>query len=172
MLKPEIRTSTLQRRAPTDGLRIAYALLVLIVASSMERNGNHGQGAGADAASRQRRPFFAVSSAASVGNNTPNLIPIGGRDRHACRPSMDGRSSAHTPLTRDALRAERISLQNSNAASTTERRRHTGGRYPPVAQWRHNVEFEHKTVQGQPPLQPCMNLVQATKRPQGGEKIM
>ena len=48
---------------------------------------------------------------------------------------------------------------------------YTGGRYPPVAQGCHNVEFEH-IVQGQPPLQPCVNLVQGTKRPQGGEKVM
>lgn len=47
----------------------------------------------------------------------------------------------------------------------------TGGRYPPVAHGSHNVQFEH-VVQGQPPLQPCVNHVQGTKRPQGGEKIM
>ena len=41
---------------------------------------------------------------------------------------------------------------------------------PPVPHRCHNVEFEHK-VQGQPPLQPCVNLMQGTKRSQGGGKI-
>ena len=67
-------------------------------------------------ASRQRKPFFAA--AANVGNNTPDVIPNGGRDHHASRPCiMGGRLSAHTPLTRDTLRAERAP-QISNAAST------------------------------------------------------
>ena len=73
-------------------------------------------------ASRQRRPFFAAS-AANVGNNTPDLIPIGGRDRRASRPSIDGRSSTRISFTRDTLRAERIAHQNRNAASTAARLR-------------------------------------------------
>ena len=39
----------------------------------------------------------------NVGNNSPDLIPVGGRDPLASRPSMGGPSSGHTPLTRDTL---------------------------------------------------------------------
>ena len=107
-------------------MRIVYALLVLLVASSMERDGNNRAGRGQRArgdSSRQRRPFFAVS-AANIGNNPPDVIPIGGRDRHASRFSMGVGVWAHAPLTRDALRAERIALQNSNSAGTAERLRY------------------------------------------------
>lgn len=104
-------------------MRIVVALLVLLVASSMARDGNNrasrGQRGGDPS---QRRSFFA-DSPESVGNNTPDLIPIGGRDRHASRFSMGRSSPAHALLTRDALRAERIALRNSNSASTAERLR-------------------------------------------------
>ena len=67
--------------------------------------------------------FLQLLLQTNVGNNTPDLIPIGGRDRHASRFSMSRSSPAHAPLTRDALRAERIALRNSNSASTAERLR-------------------------------------------------
>ena len=56
-------------------MRIDYALLVLVIASSMERDGNNRGGRGEHVvgdSSRQRRPFFAASPA-NVGNNTPDL---------------------------------------------------------------------------------------------------
>ena len=50
-------------------------------------------------------------------------LPVSDIRRMRPCPSMGNRSSAHTPLTREVLRAERMALHNSNAASTAERRR-------------------------------------------------
>jgi len=46
----------------------------------------------------------------------------------------------------------------------------TSSKEPPRAkEGCHNLKFE-RIVQGHPPLQPCLNLVQVRKRPQGGGK--
>jgi len=124
-------TAHKRRRAPTDSMRIVFALLVLSVSSMASSGGSSGGHARrrTAAASRATRTFFGDSPSRSIREETqPDLVPIGGRRRHASRLSMRNRSCTHTPQSREALRTERLRTAERLQLRTEETRQRRNAR--------------------------------------------